>query len=71
MPSSLHILVASFFVFCHFGCVIFFTLNFCFALQNAYVLFFFKSKQTEDDQNGKKDDQNTKKRSYKNETKHS
>ena len=59
LPGSLHILVTLFFH--HFGCVIFFTINFLFAhlaLQNAY---FKKSKQTEDDQNMKKDDQNTKK----------
>ena len=67
--GSLHILVLHFSFFRHFRCLIFFTLNFYFArlaLQNAY---FKKSKKTEDDQNMKKDDQNTKKLSYQNETK--
>ena len=49
MPGSLHILVTSFFR--HFGCVIFFMLNFHFAR-----LAYFK--QTEDDQSTKKDRKN-------------
>ena len=53
--------------FRHFGWVIFYSLNFRFAhlpLQNLYIK---KSKQMEDDQNTKKNDQNAKKRSYQNE----
>jgi len=43
MPGSLQILVTSFLVFHHFGCVIFFTLNFHLA---CLALLSKKSKQT-------------------------